>query len=180
EQRDAAYEIRITPGGKMQAWVTNALDFLQKNESKPLILHTLPAKKTQSMITDAAQPVNATKSKNQGKQGLSPSTAAVPRLISVVEIIKREFVKLDGSPEERTLHQYNEMGCLEQPGETDEDTRRNALMKALEGKNHLRIAKQPYMKVTLCRQEIPGMKATYQGQVAKRLSRSAKERARKK
>lgn len=177
EVETGAHEVRITLHGKMQTWVGFALDFLAKNETRPLVLHTLPAKRDKESGPEDAD-------KDQVKRGLPPSTAAVPRLISVVEIIKREFVKLDGTPEERTLHQYNEVGCLDEDepptaDETGEQARRDALMKALEGKHHLRISKTPYMRVTLCRKEVPGLNATYQGAVAKRLSRSAKARAKK-
>ncbi|TFK47755.1 hypothetical protein OE88DRAFT_1665371 [Heliocybe sulcata] len=135
-----AYEIRITPGGKIQGWVANALEFLEKNKNKPLVLHTLPGKQNKTPEMDGQNVRDTTtRTTETRKQGLSPSTSAVPRLISVVEIIKREFIKLDGSPEDRTLHQYNQIGCLEQTDtvidETGDEARRDALLKALEGKN---------------------------------------------
>jgi hypothetical protein len=43
------------------------------------------------------------------KRGIGAATNDIPRLISVVEIIKREFKDVP-------LHQYNELGCLDVPG----------------------------------------------------------------
>lgn len=68
-------------------------------------------------------------------------TSTVPRLISIVEIVKREFVKAMVAKKSLRLaglHQYNELGCLEDlglanRGEEDED-RPSALARALDGK----------------------------------------------
>lgn len=64
----------------------------------------------------------------------------VPRLISVVEIIKREYIKtleLKHSPRLHGLHQYNYFGCLEEPElhARTEEARTAALALALEGKH---------------------------------------------
>lgn len=51
------------------------------------------------------------------------STATIPRLISVVEIIKREYLKTLSSEEPNLLtglHQYNEMGLLEATPEQED------------------------------------------------------------
>lgn len=73
----------------------------------------------------------------------SSVTSAIPRLISVVEIVKREFVKslaLKHSTRLAGLHQYNEIGCLEDLDTTDkgagpEEDRATELAMALNGKN---------------------------------------------
>lgn len=67
------------------------------------------------------------------------STSAIPRLISVVEIIKREYLNTSEMTVLSGLHQYNEISYLEQ-GElsdiiTDDGNREQALATALEGKN---------------------------------------------
>lgn len=106
---------------------------IKENPTRPLILHTLPVKPNTQKETQ-------TESEGGGKKRkLSPATNDVPRLISVVEIIKREFA----GP---ALHQYNEIGCLEAsesggpfvaaeiPNEAGEE-RQTALQKALEGKH---------------------------------------------
>lgn len=72
--------------------------------------------------------------------------ATIPRLISVAEIIKREYLKkLDPSNSEGGilpgLHQYNEIGCLEEPDtssddpQTQDEARQTAITAALQGKN---------------------------------------------
>lgn len=76
---------------------------------------------------------------------MPPSTALIPRLVSVVEIIKREYVKkLDPALAERGclsgLHQYNELGALEglsgeQEKEPTDEDRQAAIVHALQGKN---------------------------------------------
>ena len=73
------------------------------------------------------------------------SLAIVPRLISVVEIIKREYLKqLDAIHQEHGklagLYQYNEIGCLADPEPEGEEADReaarvSALTNALQGKN---------------------------------------------
>lgn len=128
-----AHQIRITSHGKIRAWVEFALNhlsvcssifmrimygpiFLQNNPETPLSLHTLP--------TDPL--------KGRG------STMTIPRLISVVEIIKREYLAaldINRSTSLRGLHQYNEIGCFDQEKSTTDDDRTQALAVALEGKN---------------------------------------------
>lgn len=99
----------------------------QENEEKALVLHTLPVtakdkskedQKTETTAGDNDEPQDAPQSQ-QGpdRKGLSPSTITIPRLISVVEIIKREYLAaMDAkrSPSIVGLYQYNEMGCLEE------------------------------------------------------------------
>ncbi len=77
---------------------------------------------------------------------MHPSLSLIPRLISVVEIIKREYVKkLDPLLAEKGclsgLHQYNELGTLDSFGEETEDDqvreerRLDSLASALKGTN---------------------------------------------
>ena len=80
---------------------------------------------------------------NSGPQSYSKVTSTIPRLISIVEIVKREFVKAlaaKHSPRLAGLHQYNELGCLEDlgivsPNADVEMDRATALLIALDGKN---------------------------------------------
>lgn len=73
---------------------------------------------------------------------LNNATLVIPRLISVVEIIKREHIKAlheKRSPRLVGLHQYNQFGTLEELGygetETAQDNRDEQIAHALEGKN---------------------------------------------
>ncbi|KAG1877711.1 hypothetical protein DFJ58DRAFT_3993 [Suillus subalutaceus] len=152
--------IRITRQGKIRYWVKHGLDFFQQNPDKPFTLHTSPA--------DVAQ-------------------STIPRLISVVEILKREYLKtLDVLPGQLTgLHQYNELQW-EQRGEiaAEGEDRVSTIARALEGKKHTKLTLAPYMKVTLCRKALPGMherkEVTYQTPQTRRLSKTTKARLKKK
>ncbi|KAF8162462.1 hypothetical protein K438DRAFT_1618251 [Mycena galopus ATCC 62051] len=152
--------IRITNHGKITTWVAFALDFLDKHESIPIVLHTLPA--TPKPVENVDGPVRVT-----NPPSLSHTASTVPRLISVVEIIKREYLKkleIEKSSTLLGLHQYNQIGTLEELGldtpnpELPQDTdalRSQAIAAALEGKAHLKIKHTPFMKITLCRVEVP-------------------------
>ena len=127
-------------------------------------MHTLPAEKSTSSEDAAVEDGGARAGQSDArehededdldspppekKQRLSPVTDIVPRLISIVEIVKREWVtlmlaqkkegKID-SEAEVGLHQWNEVGCLEDlKGDVEEEQteadRAEALLLALEGK----------------------------------------------
>ncbi|KAG8933200.1 hypothetical protein FRC01_010546 [Tulasnella sp. 417] len=130
-------------------------------------------------------------------------TTSVAKLISVVEIIKREFPKAlrshnpdasaeDGggpslSSESFNLHQYNEVGCKEDlfpPAEEESHEERTERIRTLlEGKNHPTIKRTPYMKITLSREPLPDLAdggiATYQAPVPFKFSKAQKARAKK-
>ncbi|OJA15714.1 hypothetical protein AZE42_09961 [Rhizopogon vesiculosus] len=148
--------IRITRQGKIRHWVKHGLDFFENNPDKPLTLQTVAADVTQSTI---------------------------PRLISVVEILKREYLKtLDVSSGQLTgLHQYNELQW-EQRGEIPtEGEDRAANIPDEETSPKLSLA--PSMKVTLCTKALAGMHekkdVTYQIPQTRRLSKTAKARMKK-
>ncbi|KAH7884568.1 hypothetical protein F5I97DRAFT_1890387 [Phlebopus sp. FC_14] len=152
--------IRITRQGKLRVWVKKALDFFEANPDKPLVLYSSPS---------------------------DVSTSTIPRLLSVVEIIKREYLKgLDiSSGDCQGLHQYNRL-LAEQHGEVPVDggnVRDNSLLDALEGHSHPKQSLAPYMRVTLSVREMSedrDKKATYQAPAVRRMSKSAKARRRKK
>ncbi|KAG6889652.1 hypothetical protein C0995_015768 [Termitomyces sp. Mi166 len=156
--------IRITDNGKIKSWVSFALNFL---EASPIVFHTLPA--------TANGPSDAPK--------LSKSTTSVPRLLSVVEIVKREYIKsleAKRSPRLAGLHQYNEIGCLEDLATAASEDRAAEIQRALSGGgNHVKLKLTPYMKVTLSLDALPELAergATYQPPTIRKLSKSAKMR----
>lgn len=123
--------------------------FIQDYPEGQLTLHTLPA---QPKPTKPGQAVPAaTVQEDEGcrptkRRKLASSTDDLPRLISVVEIVKREFRGLvlkqkagPGNPPGTLLHQYNVLACLEgdQPPLTggSEELFSEGLLLALEGKN---------------------------------------------
>ncbi|KJA17963.1 hypothetical protein HYPSUDRAFT_45820 [Hypholoma sublateritium FD-334 SS-4] len=176
-------QIRIAQHGKMKSYIANALAFLEtEDEDKAVVLHTLPIIPTvgEASITPKAA---------------SLATSAVPRLLSVVEILKREYISLldaRKSPRMIGLHQYNELGTLEAlgvaigtapaPGAGDEEQRSLDIIQALSGKNHPRQAQTPFMRITLSKAERPDLLAqgaTYQPPNVRKQSKSAKTRAKK-
>jgi hypothetical protein len=117
----------------------------QENEEKALVLHTLPKgksnedKRTETAADDDDEPHDASPDtlKDDAKRGISTSTSTIPRLISVVEIIKREYlagIDAKKAPNLVGLYQYNEMGCLEQEEEKERDEDRiKMITEALSG-----------------------------------------------
>ncbi|KAJ3564798.1 hypothetical protein NP233_g8057 [Leucocoprinus birnbaumii] len=166
-------QLRITSNGKIKSFVSFALDFFKKCDSRPLVLHTLPR-----------DPPGETKG------DLNNATLVIPRLISVVEIIKREYIKaLHDTHSTRLfgLHQYNQLGTLEDLGygeaveNNSGDSRDKQIAAALEGKNFPKQKQTPYLQVTLSLEKIPELSksATYQPPATRKLSKSAKARAKK-
>ncbi|EAU81639.2 hypothetical protein CC1G_02655 [Coprinopsis cinerea okayama7 len=180
--------IRITSNGKIKTWVSLALAHLEKAGDIPLVLHTLPAKDAENVKTGASPK-------------MPPSVTTVPRLLTVVEIIKREFLKRlaeKRSVRLKGLHQYNEIGILEDLEREEDDAmavegeevstaekekkRAEKIVQMLSGTNHVKLVQTPYMRVTLSLYELPASLvkgATYQPPKSRKLSKSAKARAKK-
>ncbi|KAJ4489633.1 hypothetical protein C8J55DRAFT_557535 [Lentinula edodes] len=175
--------VRITRAGKLTNYVKYALESLEKNDKKAIVFHTLPE------VHDNPEAAHT-------RQGLKDASTAsltlitTPRLISVVEIIKREYLKdLEKRRSTRLvgLHQYNEIGSIENLGsngvsvgrETDEQ-RAQRIAMTLEGKNFPKQRQFPYMRITLSVHELPELikkGATYQKPVSRTMSKAAKKRA---
>ncbi|CAK5264201.1 unnamed protein product [Mycena citricolor] len=182
--------IRITTSGKIKGWVNHALVFFENHESTPLVLHTLPSA-PKSVTTDEVPTGTAKSIPERNASKLPVPTSTVPRLLTVVEIIKREYLKnleAKSSALLLGLHQYNEIGVLAGPEEEGElveeaDARRSReIIAVLEGKNHVQDKPRiPYMRITLCREKLPHLElaATYQPPSVRKISKSAKARARK-
>jgi len=175
----------------------------QENEEKALVLHTLPtvartkSKENERIEVDTGngselqaspEPRQRTDvvDQDQEKRRLSVSTTTIPRLISVVEIIKREYLVAMNAKRSLDLvglYQYNEMGSLEdqvgnerREGEESAEDRATMITEALNGTKgyvqsirlkicavlkrvaSVKVARSPYMKITLCRKELTGMK----------------------
>ncbi|PIL32170.1 hypothetical protein GSI_05415 [Ganoderma sinense ZZ0214-1] len=197
-----AHEIRITSHGKIKNWVTFALEHFQNHEDIPLVLHTFPASTkgkgsvpngdSGSETQNDGPPVDSA-AKGAKPNRLHPSMATIPRLVSVVEIIKREYLKtLDPALAQAGslsgLHQYNEVRDLEVQGfledtVDEEQLRIESLAHALQGRNHLKQKKVAFMRVSLCRKEAPELVRkgiTYQQPAVRKLSKSTRARLKKK
>jgi len=156
------HRMRITSGGSVPAYIRFALSFLnvslgssarrrmlarghtdacdvypehtrnteaQDNPHRPLVLHTMPPP---APSTDPGSK-NTQTTKSRGTT-LHTATTSAPRLISVVEQIKREYVEQSGTKGKRPsrgIWQYTESGLLPvEPTVDDEDP----LVRVLEGK----------------------------------------------
>jgi len=192
-----AKRVRITSHGKIKCWVAVSLQFLldEASDCTRVVLDTLP------VSVDVSIPLNDTTPRNNPPANFHPSTSTVNRLISVVEIIKREYLKvLETTHSTRLLglHQYNEIGTLEELGivvasssetggvkelESALDVKRTQdIMQAMGGKHFTRRKQTPFMRITLSTRELPELiekNATYQPPTCRKLSKSAKGRARK-
>ncbi|WVQ99233.1 hypothetical protein IAU59_006365 [Kwoniella sp. CBS 9459] len=100
--------MRIAAGGSMSNYVQFALRFLRENPKTPLVLHTLspaqvdPKPAAVSAALNAQQEPNPNPVPDLGEAPSSssslssstflPCTLAIPRLISVVEIVKRTYI----------------------------------------------------------------------------------------
>lgn len=140
---------------------------VKNNADRPLVLHTLPASNDAQKCLAQLNAQDANAESNTSPSAQTPgtvddkrmpvSTATIPRLISVAEIIKREWLKsLDTSLAESGnlvgLHQYNEIGDIEEtlpkePAESpqdEEDARQAEIARALLGKNQYVLHPKSY------------------------------------
>ena len=126
-------------------------------------------------------------------------TTAVGRMLSIVEIVQREFLA-SREVGEYGLHQYNQLSTLEEEGRAPATEQMDPLEAALRGKkqcvhfrrvicllltpNSTKINVTPFMRIYLSRQSLPELTEkgyTYQGEpVIKRKSRAAKAHDRSK
>ena len=107
-------------------------DSRQANPSRPLILHTQQLSPAPSETETKPASSSST---------LTPSLLNTPKLISVVEIIKREYLALLNSSDNgkgktgtRGIWQYNETGLLPVPSSAPDEEGNAGLIRVLEGK----------------------------------------------
>ncbi|KAF8510942.1 hypothetical protein BU17DRAFT_55047 [Hysterangium stoloniferum] len=202
------HEMRVTAHAKMRSFVAFALKFLQENPQRPLVLHTFPvpherqvaAKVINVESQPAPEPNTDTlvdEESPKKKRKLATPTATTIKLVSVVEIIRREYGKwalerrgadgrLVADSLRMGLHQYNELSTLEalglvDPQDVEQDDAEN-LRQALAGGDFLRQKFTAHLKVTLsvsARPELEERGATYQPPLPIVKSKSSRARGRK-
>ncbi|ORY32570.1 hypothetical protein BCR39DRAFT_522914 [Naematelia encephala] len=156
------HKMRITSGGSIASYVKFALTFLDENPHRPLILHTIAPPPPPPPTTTT--PTKGTKPSKRPTSTLTPSLLNTPRLISVVELIKRAYMQRIESPESRKgkeraigIWQYTESGLLpfvnlerekglQVEGDTETET---ALERVLGGKTQPKMTHQPFLQITL-------------------------------
>ena len=95
------------------------------------------------MVDTSGPPAN-TSPKSNTSASFHPSTSTVSRLISVVEIIKREYLKVLETTHSTRLHglyQYNEIGTLEDLGIVVASSNQTADAKELESEREVERSK---------------------------------------
>jgi len=157
---------RITTSRKITSSVSQALLHLKDPANEPLLLHTFTPDHyvlTKKRKRDESDPSQAEK---EGRK----ISDLIPRLISVVEIVKREC---------KTVHQYNQMGCLEweeDGGEEDEEAKKKKeekiVLDVVNGRKRPRKNHTPYLKVWLSMKRIDELEGrddvTYQPPATKK------------
>ncbi|BGP03570.1 hypothetical protein NBRC10513v2_007303 [Rhodotorula toruloides] len=150
----AFHPVRIASHTKITLVVQFALDHLRRNEDEPLVLHCLPPSSTPANASRAG-PLTSTQidsnpspapdptppaAKGKGKETATESSsstfvAALSKLVSIAEIIKREWLDVQLKPaagnagQEETipsarkgLHQYTLLTTLEAIGLASDTT----------------------------------------------------------
>ncbi|CAG8762446.1 16634_t:CDS:2, partial [Acaulospora colombiana] len=118
-----------------------------ENPGATLVMHTLPLEK--GPVIDEKVDEDGPSRK---RRKLASPVEDIPRLISVVEIVKREYSKSasklsrGSSPSGPALHQYNLLGCL---STKEENEQQDELLAALDRKNYVQRTGTPYMKIYL-------------------------------
>ncbi|KAG9005067.1 hypothetical protein FRB93_009936 [Tulasnella sp. JGI-2019a] len=191
------HSMLITAHQKDRVFIAFALRFFQENPQRPLVLHTRKAEPSREAkaASDVQEDLEISKSNTAKGRDLGYScTRLTPKLITIVEIIKRELpialkrtsMETGGTRDVGKLHQYNEVLCLEdeegQEPEVGEEGSESRLQMAVNGKNHLKIKRTPYMKITLCRSPVPAFehgRATYQAPIQWKPNKAQKTREKK-
>ncbi|WVR07216.1 hypothetical protein IAU60_004257 [Kwoniella sp. DSM 27419] len=166
--------MRIASGGSIQAYVDFALGHLRENPRIPLVLHTLPPEPGPSAKGKGKEKAKSnhdsdTTATQARANAFQPCTLAVPRLVTVVEIIKRTYLaevrtsrntrvghggddKAADNPGQgaarKGIWQYTESG-LHMPRATDEEPELNGLARVLGGKTRPQMLHHPYLQITL-------------------------------
>ncbi|KAK8864221.1 hypothetical protein IAR55_001467 [Kwoniella newhampshirensis] len=176
ENEAQPHRMRITSGGSMSAYVQFGLRFLQENPKTPLVLHTLPPppkpprphSSSAETVTERSGPSkNRTSQKEPSRtmDTLLPCTTTAPRLIAIVELIKREYVALLRKDLQRSVRngnsgagkgiwQYTESGNHLPPPITEGDAQKEGgsshdLTRVLGGRTKPKMTHCPYLQITL-------------------------------
>ncbi|EJT45807.1 hypothetical protein A1Q1_05720 [Trichosporon asahii var. asahii CBS 2479] len=133
--------IRVTTGGHVVKYAERAIALLEAGS---------PAILTTQLSTEPK--ANST---------LHPATLAIPRLISVVEKVKREWLKTHNE-----VWQYNVSGHMK-------SQERPSLERVLSGKTKPKMTHNPYLEITLSGSELDLEGATVQHERRKKEKRKS-------
>ncbi|WVW83691.1 hypothetical protein I302_105712 [Kwoniella bestiolae CBS 10118] len=158
------YKMRITSGGSIASYVDFAISFLNDDPHTPLVLHTLPP--PPSTTTQEYNEASPSTPSAKYPTTLLSCTTNIPRLITVVEIIKRTYLealcsakhernpKIKGKEKMRMskgIWQYTESALYHPSAQMDGggEGEGNSLERVLGGKSRPKMIHHPYLTVTL-------------------------------
>ncbi|GAA5869441.1 hypothetical protein JCM3774_001453 [Rhodotorula dairenensis] len=107
--------LRVASHTDMTAAVHFSLEKLASTPNRPLVLHTLPPPPTAT--TSSSSPAPSTSAVPISQKQVETAVEALPKLVSVLEIIKREFPSCsgpsNGAKSPHPLHQYTRLTTFE-------------------------------------------------------------------
>ncbi|WWD17481.1 hypothetical protein CI109_101922 [Kwoniella shandongensis] len=168
KDEEESHRMRITSGGSMSAYVQFGLRYLRENPKTPLVLHTLPPPSPSPQAqpkSDKSQSESSGPSKPRSLTTLLPCTTTAPRLIAIVELIKREYIaqirkdlqrtdpegKGKGKGKGKGIWQYTECGNHVPPLQEhqEEVETMGDLTRVLGGRTKPKMTHSPYLQITL-------------------------------
>lgn len=89
----------------------------QTASKRPLVLHTLPPPPPTASSSSSPEPVPSTSAARISSKQVETAVDAIPKLVSILEIIKREFPSCSGAAKPNDLlpplHQYTRLTTFE-------------------------------------------------------------------
>ncbi|WVQ77224.1 hypothetical protein IAR50_006907 [Cryptococcus sp. DSM 104548] len=188
------HKIRVTSAGKGGNYAQFGLQWLLDVPDVPIMYHTLPP----SSSSSSSHPEGSSVSKPtpKAKDGLLPVTTTIPKLVTVVERVKREYIeslkagrgeKQDktgkGKGRDKGLWQYTETGnWTPEPVVGEGEDAEAALRRVLGGASRPKMKHHPYMSIILSTKPLPEMEKVVPAQVvhvkSKKVRGKKKPRAR--
>ncbi|KAM0789758.1 hypothetical protein ACM66B_006613 [Microbotryomycetes sp. NB124-2] len=186
------YELRVTMQATMNKLIQTAQDQLKAQPVVPVVLHTLPVAGPCSSSAPSNGPVTSTQPSTSTavpppnpdptqpdfaqpkKKQSSTQTAALSKLVSIAEIVKRKFEPVQDAQDKKGkrkqglgLYQYTYVGALEDVGfvdgqeESDEAKQERLALQWLKGQagsdKRPRMRHSPFMVVVLSTKPLRGL-----------------------
>ncbi|ODO08953.1 hypothetical protein L198_00692 [Cryptococcus wingfieldii CBS 7118] len=200
------HKIRVTSAGKGGNYAQFGLQWLLDVPDVPIVYHTLPPPPSASSSSKGPGS-SSSKPTPKANNGLLPVTTTIPKLVTVVERVKREYIesilsgrgkKVDkkgkgkgkgkggeeGEEKEkevtgRGLWQYTETGnWTPEPVAGEGEDSDAALRRVLGGASRPKMKHHPYMSITLSTKPLPELEKIVPAQVV--YAKSKKVRGKKK
>ncbi|TYJ53442.1 hypothetical protein B9479_005939 [Cryptococcus floricola] len=198
------HKIRVTSAGKGGNYAQFGLQWMLDVPDVPIVYHTLPPPPSTSSSSKGPGS-SSSKPTPKANNGLLPVTTTIPKLVTVVERVKREYIesllsgrgkkvdkkgkgkgkgtkKEEGEEKEvtgRGLWQYTETGnWTPEPVIGEGEDQEAALRRVLGGASRPKMKHHPYMSITLSTKPLPELETIVPAQVV--YAKSKKVRGKKK